>query len=102
MSYRGDIPPPFVPIDGPKVPCNLGMTKCYCRHMHLTVSAENREIYLAGERHILVDDVAVRCRVHRRTVMRWLASGKLTRRTYAGRNICVPAAEVEALQEARR
>lgn len=66
--------------------------------MEMTRPETLRKIDLAGKSHYLVDDAAKLLGRHRRTVIRWMDDGKLTRVHYDTRAVCIPAAEVEQLR----
>lgn len=66
--------------------------------MEMTKSDPGCEIHLAGEPHYLVDDAATILGVTRRTVIRYMDTGKLTRIYYDTRAVCIPAAEVDELR----
>lgn len=66
--------------------------------MEMTRPEAFRKINLAGEPHYLVDDAAKLLGKHRRTVIRWMDDGKLTRVYYDRRAVCIPADEVDQLR----
>jgi excisionase family DNA binding protein len=66
--------------------------------MEMTRPEALRKIDLAGQPHYLVDDAARLLHKHRRTVIRWMDEGKLTRVHYDTRAVCIPAAEVDELR----
>lgn len=67
--------------------------------MQMTPPSVEREIRLAGVPHYLVDDAAEVLGVHRRTVIRYMDDGKLTRVFYESRSVCIPVSEVHELLE---
>lgn len=67
--------------------------------MQMTKREPICQIYLANVPHYLVDDAAELLGVHRRTVIRWMDDGRLSRIVYDGRRVCIPADEVEQLRQ---
>jgi hypothetical protein len=78
--------------------------RAYDRQVKLTPVNPNCQVYLAGIPHYLVPDVMSALGVSERQVYRYFEDGVLTKCHYPepdSKGVCVPAAEVHALDDQR-